>query len=78
MTIELAAYSVAPCGIIGGLFGVIIGIAVFVFWLWMLVDCLSSSMPPPEKILWFLVIFFLPFLGSLLYYLLRRSPRAGP
>ena len=44
-----------------------------VFWLWMLIDCLSSSLPPTEKLIWFLVIFFLHFVGAVLYYAMVRS-----
>ena len=51
----------------------IIPILVMLFWLWMLIDCLASSMPPTEKLIWFLVIFFLPLLGSILYLILRRG-----
>jgi hypothetical protein len=52
------------------------GILVTVFWIWMLIDCLTSSMPANEKILWFLVIFFLPLIGSLIYYFTHRP--SGP
>ena len=44
-----------------------------VFWVWMLVDCLSSSMPNEEKILWFLVVFFLHLLGAILYFFIKRK-----
>jgi hypothetical protein len=46
-----------------------------VFWLWMLIDCLTSAMPANEKVLWFLVIFFLHLLGALLYFFMIRSGR---
>lgn len=39
----------------------------------MLIDCLSSSMDSMEKTLWFLVIFLLPLIGSILYLVLKRS-----
>lgn len=37
----------------------VIAIVASIFWIWMLIDCLTSSMPSNEKILWVLVIFFL-------------------
>jgi Phospholipase_D-nuclease N-terminal len=55
----------------------LIGLVAFIFWVWMLIDCLSSSRPTGEKLLWFLVIFFLNLLGALIYYFLGRSPRAA-
>ena len=53
----------------------VLGLAVGVFWLWMLIDALMNEPTTNEKILWFLVIFFLPLLGSLLYFFLRRQNR---
>src|SRR5205814_466136 len=45
---------------------IVIGIAATLFWLWMLIDCLTSDMPSGDKILWFLVIFFLHLLGAVI------------
>lgn len=58
------------------LFWCIIGILLSIFWIWMLIDCLTSSMPATEKVLWFLVIFFLHVLGAVIYYFVRRT--GGP
>lgn len=51
----------------------VLGLAVFAFWLWMLIDVLTSSKPSGEKILWALVIFFLPLIGSLIYFFVGRG-----
>ena len=51
----------------------VIGIIASIFWIWMLIDCLASSMPTNEKVLWFLVIFFLHFIGAVVYYVMRKS-----
>lgn len=51
----------------------IIGLLASVFWVWMLIDCLTSPMPSGEKILWFLVILFLHLLGALIYFFIKRS-----
>lgn len=58
----------------------IIGILATIFWIWMLIDCLTSSLPAGEKIVWFLVIFFLHVLGALIYMFVARGRRgrAGP
>lgn len=53
-----------------------IGILGTIFWIWMLIDCLTKE--PSEgndKIVWFLVIFFLHLLGAFLYFLIRRPQR---
>jgi hypothetical protein len=54
----------------------VLAIASSVFWLWMLVDALTNEPTTEQKLLWFLVIFFLHFLGALIYFLVRRSSRA--
>ncbi len=57
---------------------VILGILGFVFWLWMLVDCLKR---PDDrfaiggnyaKLIWVLVIVFVGFIGALIYYFLIK------
>ena len=69
-------------GFFGGLlaFGLlfwVIAIAATIFWVWMLVDVLTSNKEPNEKILWFLVIFFLHIVGAIVYFVVARSPRTG-
>ncbi len=57
---------------------VILGILSFVFWLWMLIDCLKR---PDDKfaiggnyakLIWVLVIVFVGFIGALIYYFLVK------
>ncbi len=39
------------------------------FWLWMLIDCVTRKFKNDTmKIVWTLIIIFLPFLGSLIYF----------
>ena len=59
----------------GGIFFMILALLAFVLWIWALIDCLTSSMPTTEKLLWVLVIFFLPLLGSILYFAIGRKGR---
>lgn len=51
---------------------IIIAIIASIFWLWMLIDCLTSNLPPAEKLLWTIVILFLHLLGALIYYFVAR------
>jgi hypothetical protein len=47
-----------------------------IFWIWTLIDCLCKE--PSEgndKVAWTIFIIFVPFLGALLYYFLRRPER---
>ncbi|QDV21455.1 hypothetical protein Pan153_61430 [Gimesia panareensis] len=52
------------------------GVLCFAFWIWMLIDCLKyEPSSGNEKIIWVLIMVFLPALGSLLYYIVRRPER---
>lgn len=67
-------------GLFGGAMAVmvlfwIVGIAATIFWLWMLIDALANEPTTEQKILWFLVIFFLHFVGALIYMFVRKSGR---
>jgi len=48
---------------------------VFLFPLAALISALTGNFPGNEKILWVVVILFLPFLGSLLYVLIGLNNR---
>lgn len=54
----------------------VIGGLLTIFWLWMLVDCLTGPMPTNEKILWAIVMLVVPFVGSLIYFFVKRGGRA--
>jgi hypothetical protein len=67
--------------LVGFLFGLdvlcfgILGLIATIFWIWMIVDALIYEPTTGEKLLWFLVIFFLNFIGALIYFAVRKSPR---
>jgi hypothetical protein len=69
--------NVGPAGLGLGLFCVfgVLSLLATVFWLWMLIDALVSEPTTNDKILWFLVIFFLHVLGALIYFFVRRRAR---
>ena len=55
----------------------IIGIVVLVFFIWMLIDCIQNkNLDSTKKIIWVLVILFVPLLGPLIYYFVGRSKTA--
>jgi hypothetical protein len=66
--------------IIGGLFGILVllvgaalSLAGFAFWLWMLIHAITNKgLADTEKIVWVLVIIFLPFIGSVIYFFIGR------
>ena len=56
------------------LFLLFIIVGLFAIWIWALVDILTSKFNEDlMQIVWLLVVFFLPFIGVLLYLLLGRS-----
>jgi hypothetical protein len=54
---------------------ILLSLVATIFWIWMLIDALIHEPTTGEKLLWFLVIFFLHFIGALIYFVLRKSPR---
>lgn len=58
------------------LFALVMGIAVFALWIWALVDILRSDFSDVVvKIVWFLLVFFVPLLGFILYVILGKSTK---
>jgi hypothetical protein len=64
---------------VGGLFVVflIVALVASIFWIWMLIDCLTSNLPTGEKVLWALVILFLHLLGAIIYFAVGRGKRSS-
>ncbi len=50
---------------------------IFLLPLLALISALTSDFPGNEKILWVLIIIVLPFLGSVLYFLIGRNQRTS-
>ncbi len=63
-------------GLVVSLIGFLLSILCFVFWIWMLIDCLKyEPSTGNDKIVWALVIFLLNGIGALIYYFVRRPER---
>lgn len=48
---------------------------IFLLPLLALISVLMNDFPGNEKVIWVLIIIFLPFLGSVLYFLIGRDKR---
>ena len=67
-------------GIISGVFGLLfvlfaaaLGLACFVFWVWMLVHAITNKgLNDGERVAWVLAVIFLPVIGSVLYFFIGR------
>jgi hypothetical protein len=56
----------------------VLGALAFVFWIWMLVHAITNKgLSDVEKIVWVLVVFFLHFLGALIYFFVGRPKGSG-
>jgi hypothetical protein len=51
----------------------ILGVLFFVLFLIAAFEILTGSKPLGAKVIWLLVIFFLPFIGVILYYVIGRG-----
>jgi len=49
----------------------LIGLIWFILWIAALVNCIQGN--SPNKVVWIILIILLPFLGSILYFLLGRG-----
>lgn len=47
-----------------------------VLWIWALIDILNNTFREKDlKIIWVLIILFLPFFGAILYFIIGRRQR---
>jgi uncharacterized membrane protein YhaH (DUF805 family) len=51
----------------------ILGLIVLILDIVAIVDCVKRSMDTGKKVLWILLILFLPILGMVLYFLVGRK-----
>ncbi|MBA3025720.1 MAG: hypothetical protein FP820_04835 [Sulfurimonas sp.] len=59
--------------------GLVVGLiylVLLVIWVWALIEILKSSFKDSiNKVIWLLVVFFLPVLGFILYFAIGRAQR---
>ncbi|AXY77729.1 PLDc_N domain-containing protein [Paraflavitalea soli] len=54
----------------------LLGLLCIVLWIWALVDIVQSRFADDStKIIWCLLVILLPFIGTLLYYVIGRQQR---
>jgi Phospholipase_D-nuclease N-terminal len=54
----------------------LVGIGGTVFWIWMLIDCVTKEPSTGnDKIIWLLVIVLTHLIGALIYFFVRRPQR---
>ena len=53
-----------------------VGMLLFAFWIWMIVDCAQNEPPGNDKIVWIIIVITLNWIGALIYYFARRRDRS--
>lgn len=48
-------------------------LTLIIFWIWALLDCITSKRDTADKLIWILIIVFLNWIGALLYVVFRRK-----
>jgi len=51
------------------------GLVYAVLWVWALIDCLMGDFDGNEKILWIVLLIFLPGIAVILYFFIGRSKK---
>lgn len=54
------------------LFMVFLAVLIFIFWIWAIIDCLSSKLSVAEKLFWIIIIVFFHIIGALIYYIFTK------
>lgn len=49
------------------------GLIILIAWIVAVVDCLKSSKETNKKILWIIIIFVVPVLGTILWFVLGKN-----
>ena len=58
-----------------GMGGMLVVLLLFLFWLWMLENAITNSaLHSKEKLIWSLIILFVPLIGAFVYYFLAHRP----
>ena len=53
-----------------------IALAVFAFWIWMLIHAATNrGLTDTEKLMWVLIIVFVHFIGALIYFFVGRPKK---
>lgn len=56
-----------------------LGLSIFGFWLYALIEIISDEFKnDTDKLLWFLLVFFLPFVGTIVYFSIGRNKVSLP
>lgn len=58
--------------------GGILALACLVAWIWALIDILKNEFIGPNKLIWLLLVIFLPLIGVICYYFIGTKQKLPP
>jgi heme/copper-type cytochrome/quinol oxidase subunit 2 len=58
--------------------GGILAIGCLAAWIWALVDILKNEFTGLNKLIWFLLVIFLPLIGVICYYIIGTKQKLPP
>jgi hypothetical protein len=58
--------------------GGILALACLAAWIWALVDILKNEFIGPNKLVWLLLVIFLPLVGVICYYFIGTKQKLPP
>jgi hypothetical protein len=62
-----------------GTTALVLALVASIFWVWAIIDCaVNPRIDGIQKVVWLLVIFFLPLLGAIVYFAVGRNPSGQP
>lgn len=65
-----------PLGVFGMLLVIALGVAMFVFWIWMLIEAATKEPDTGNtRLVWVIIIVFTQVIGAAIYYFVRRPQR---
>jgi predicted PurR-regulated permease PerM len=63
-----------PVFAFSGFIGILIGALLFVFWIWIIVDCAQRKFKnSDEKIVWIIIVVLAGWIGGLIYYFVVKN-----
>jgi hypothetical protein len=56
----------------------LVGVVATLFWIWMLIDCVTKeNNEGNNRLIWVLIIIFAHWIGALIYLIVRRPQRVA-
>ena len=55
------------------IFFIVLVLALTIFWIWAIIDCIKSNLSTEEKLLWIVILLFFSVFGAIIYVVVAKS-----